>query len=104
MTYAREVFSTPVPAEVLDDARSWPRALRKPLMDFLFLRAFRPDQPECRLPFTGLALNLLYIRSHYLRMPLYLLIPHLVRKAWIGRFGSDSKTPEEERKKDTGNA
>jgi hypothetical protein len=29
----------------------------------------------------------LYIRSHYLRMPLYLLIPHLVRKAWLSRFG-----------------
>ncbi len=55
-------------------------------MDFLFRRAFRPDQPECRLPFTGLALYLLYIRSHYLRMPLYLLLPHLARKAWMGRF------------------
>jgi hypothetical protein len=104
LTYARIVFSTPVPPEVLEEASSWSRALRKPVMDFLFLRAFRPDQPECRLPFTGLALNLLYIRSHYLRMPLYLLVPHLVRKAWIGRFGSDSKTPEEERKKETGNA
>ena len=27
--------------------------------------------------------GLLYIRGHYMRMPLRLLIPHLVRKAWI---------------------
>ena len=60
-------------------------------MDFLFLRAFRPDQPECRLPFTGLALNLLYIRSHYLRMPLYLLIPHLAQKGLDGALWQTNK-------------
>jgi len=27
---------------------------------------------------------LLYIRSHYLRMPLHLLVPHLARKAYVG--------------------
>lgn len=99
LTYSQAVFSTPIPPEVLQEAGSWSRTLRKPLMDFLFLRAFRPDQPECRLPLTGLALNLLYIRSHYLRMPLYLLIPHLVRKAWMGRFGEEKKVPEIEQKK-----
>ena len=99
LTYSQKVFSTPIPPEVLADAGSWSRTLRKPLMDFLFLRAFRPDQPECRLPLTGMALNLLYIRSHYLRMPLYLLVPHLVRKAWMQRFGGEQKTPEIEDKK-----
>jgi hypothetical protein len=61
-------------------------------MDFLFIRAFRPQQPECRLPLTGLALYLLYLRSHYLRMPLYLLLPHLARKAWMSRFGASERT------------
>ena len=101
LTYSQQVFSTPVPANVLEQANSWSRALRQPLMDFLFLRAFRPDQPECTLPFTGLALNLLYLRSHYLRMPLYLLLPHLARKAWMSRFESDEKPVEE---KDVGAA
>ncbi len=87
LTYTQQVFNTPVPAAVMQQASSWHRRLRKPLMDFLFRRAFRPDQPECRLPLTGLALSLLYIRSHYLRMPLHLLVPHLARKAWMGRFG-----------------
>ena len=87
LTYSQHIFATPVPAAVTEQANSWPRTLRKPGMDFLFLRAFRPDQPECRLPLTGLALYLLYLRSHYLRMPLHLLLPHLARKAWINRFG-----------------
>jgi hypothetical protein len=94
LTYSRAIFSTPIPAEVLEEANNWSRAMRKPLMDFLFLRAFRPDQPECKLPFTDLALNLLYIRPHYLRMPLYLLIPHLARKTWMKRFGEDHNAPE----------
>lgn len=32
-------------------------------------------------PLAPLAKGFLYIRSHYLRMPLYLLVPHLMRKA-----------------------
>jgi len=86
LTYTQQVFNTPVPTAVMQQASSRVRRLRKPLMDFLFRRAFRPDQPECRLAFTDTALSALYIRSHYLRMPLYLLIPHLVRKAWMGYF------------------
>jgi Uncharacterised nucleotidyltransferase len=86
LNYASQVFETPVPASILEEANSWARTLRKPVMDFLFLRAFRPDYPQCRLPYTGLALNLLYLRSHYLRMPLYLLLPHLARKAWRRQF------------------
>ena len=38
------------------------------------------------------ALNLLYLRSHYLRMPLYLLLPHLVRKAWMRRQDESETT------------
>lgn len=95
LNYSKQVFSTPVPDEVIDRTSSRGRRLRKPLMDFLFLRAFRPDQPECRLPFTGLALYLLYVRSHYLRMPLRLLLPHLTRKAWMARSGKAGTAPED---------
>jgi len=85
LVYSHCVFDTPIPDAVLDDAGDWLKSLRRPVMDFLFLRAFRPDHPECRLPFTKPALGLLYMRSHYLRMPLYLLLPHLARKAWKRR-------------------
>ncbi|MFV0275693.1 MAG: hypothetical protein ACK5HY_00675 [Parahaliea sp.] len=55
-------------------------------MDFLFLRAFTPCHSSSRLPLTGLAHFALYVRSHYLRMPLRLLLPHLLRKAWRDAF------------------
>jgi len=95
LSYAQQVFGTPLPAGVIEDAGNWSRLLRKPIMDFLFLRAFRPDHPQCKLPCTGLALNSLYVRSHYLRMPLYLLLPHLVRKAWMRRYNDEESTPED---------
>ncbi|MCF7970308.1 MAG: nucleotidyltransferase family protein [Methylococcaceae bacterium] len=53
------------------------------LMDFLFLRALMPDHASCNDLWTSWARWLLYIRSHWLRMPMHLLIPHLLRKSWI---------------------
>jgi hypothetical protein len=99
LVYVQCVFRTPVPESVIEEASNWSRRLRKPLMDFLFLRAFRPNQPQNALPLTGLALNLLYVRAHYLRLPLYLLIPHLTRKAWIRRFVHDAPSLELQNKK-----
>ena len=48
--------------------------------------ALRPVHPSCHVPGEGLARWLLFVRSHWLRMPLHLLVPHLVRKAWMARF------------------
>jgi hypothetical protein len=98
LIYAQQVFETPVPDSVVNDAGNFLRVLRRPVMDFLFLRAFRPAHPQCRLPHTGLALQLLYLRSHFLRMPLYLLLPHLTRKAWMRLFENGEHTHEKTEK------
>lgn len=95
LVYSQLTFGTPVPSIVTRQASSWRRRMRKPFMDFLFRRAFSPNHPDCRLPLSEFALYLLYLRSHYLRMPLYLLIPHLTRKAWMSHFGETSETEEE---------
>ncbi len=52
-------------------------------MDVLFLRALMPDHASCDDRWTGLARWCLYVRSHWLKMPWYLLLPHLFRKAWM---------------------
>jgi Uncharacterised nucleotidyltransferase len=48
--------------------------------------ALRPIHPSCDTRWTSLARWLLYVRSHLIRMPLRLVIPHLMRKAWMRRF------------------
>lgn len=95
LRYTQQVFNTAMPQTALEQANSGKRNYHKPLLDFLFRRAFRPDQPECQLPLTGLALYALFVRSHYLRMPLYLLIPHLMRKAWMSHVSQQKKDNDE---------
>lgn len=53
-------------------------------MDKMLLKAMMPTYINHSLPLTGLANFILFVRSHYLRMPLKLLIPHLIRKSLKG--------------------
>ena len=62
---------------------AWPQ---QALMAWLLTVVLRPNHPSCLAAGDGLARWLLFVRSHWLRMPPRLLIPHLVRKAWIARF------------------
>jgi len=50
-------------------------------MDFLFIRAITAHHASCEKTFSSFSRWCLYIRAHYLRMPIQLLIPHLIRKA-----------------------
>jgi hypothetical protein len=63
-----------------------PSVATRVAMAWLLDLALRPDHPSCNTRWTGLARWLLYVRAHALRMPLHLVIPHLVRKAWKRRF------------------
>lgn len=84
LRYTTRILGTPVPAGVLSDSRvGTPNAVQSKFMDQLFLRALRPAHPSCEDSLTGTARWLLYVRSHYLRMPFRLLLPHLFHKAFI---------------------
>jgi hypothetical protein len=48
---------------------------------WMFHHGFASAHPELTEPGVRLALFFLYVRSHALRMPMHLLIPHLIRKA-----------------------
>jgi hypothetical protein len=53
------------------------------VMDQIFLRALQPDHDTAADRWTGMARLVLFVRGHYLRIPLPHLVPHLVRKALI---------------------
>lgn len=88
LRYTVMILQTPIPAEILQlsEIPMRHKFMRK-LMDFLFLRALLPDHASCNDRWTGLARWALFVRSHYLRMPWYLLVPHLGRKAWLRLVG-----------------
>lgn len=79
--YAGKILATPVPVDVQTVLeRQAPGKIRTRLMDFLFIRALMPNHASCNDQWTGLVRWLLFVRSHWLRMPVYLLVPHLLRK------------------------
>jgi Uncharacterised nucleotidyltransferase len=87
LRYTHLLLETPVPPEILDRSAGFaPLAPARWIMDRLFERGLRAPHPNCRDAFTATALWLLYVRAHYLRMPLHLLVPHLTRKALRSHF------------------
>jgi len=92
LRYAQRFLRTPVPAEVSDALRAaGPGRVMLPLMDALFDRGLAPHHRSCDDLASPAARWLLYVRSHYLRMPMRLLLPHLARKAWKRRFASEKE-------------
>jgi hypothetical protein len=83
LRYAKAILDTPVSAAVLQTAAAGgPGWLKGKFMDSLFARAFAPRHPSCDGWWTRPALWLLFVRSHWLKMPLPLLVPHLLHQAF----------------------
>lgn len=84
LRYTTQILHTPVPSDVLQAAElKAPNRLMLKVMDALFFRAFRARHPSCDDWFTKPALQLLFVRSHWLKMPFPLLLRHLFHKAFI---------------------
>jgi Uncharacterised nucleotidyltransferase len=82
LRYTRRLLQTPMPdrleAQLADAA---PGRWQLAGMDALFERALRPDHASCNDRWTGPARRFLYLRAHWMRMPLHLLLTHLTVKA-----------------------
>lgn len=80
LCFSHQLLETPIPKAVLDELPppSWPWRL---FMRFAIPRALLPQGVDGGDPWVPLCRWLLYVRSHWLRMPPSLLIPHLLRKA-----------------------
>jgi hypothetical protein len=71
-------LGTPVPASVMaSDALRAPNAITRALMDLLLEHALHPDSAR---PSTRWARRALYVRGHWLKMPLPILAWHLTVK------------------------
>lgn len=81
LTHAQRVLGTPVPPEVVQRlqavAPAWPAA---PLMTRLWQASLTSPHPSARPPTFAIARFALYLRGHWLRMPLPMLLRHLATK------------------------
>ncbi|SJM89934.1 nucleotidyltransferase family protein [Crenothrix polyspora] len=82
MRYTHRLLNTPIPKDILQASQTMAPVLpTRLLMDYLIPIALLPEHPDETSLTVAVARWLLFIRSHYLRMPLALLIPHLARKS-----------------------
>lgn len=84
LRYCAGIAGTPIPDSVLRRSeKAMPSALMRQLMDQLVVRSIGNVLSRREGVMTGMAQFALYVRSHYLRMPMRLLVPHLVRKQFV---------------------
>ena len=81
LRYTRRILGTPVPDTVQQAVRTGrPMVFVAGMMDALMQHALAPAMPDRAMHGAVFARWVLYVRGHYLRMPLYLLVPHLLHK------------------------
>lgn len=85
---------TPLPPAATEGVSVWPADLRERVLEKLYLRGLRPLHATAGDRWTPLALSLLYLRGHWLRMPWPLLAAHLVRKGWRRWSGLEGREDE----------
>ena len=92
LRYVRHFLDTPIPGSVMAalDASAPSRATLA-LMDGIFTRVLAPDHATCADTWTPAARLAAFVRAHWLRMPLHLLIPHLLHKALVSIYQRDPK-------------
>ncbi len=84
LRYCQQAFDLVVPQHVEVFYQQYkPSHLKLTVADFAFKRALFHSFPTNRLPGHQAAIWILYIRGHLKRMPVKLLIPHLLRKALV---------------------
>ncbi|MDP2809147.1 MAG: nucleotidyltransferase family protein [Rhodocyclaceae bacterium] len=88
--YLERFLGTHIPEQAR--AALKPVPVRDRLHDVMYLPGFLPDHPLCYGCKASLARGLLYLRGHYLRMPLHLLALHLGRKAFLRLYKNKSRS------------
>lgn len=93
LTQLHRLFATAPPTALAAQfAAIRPGWVTRHTMSVLLGAALRPQHPSCTSRFSDVARWLLYVRSHYIRMPAYLIVPHLLRKAVMRRFPAKTST------------
>ncbi|RDE24784.1 hypothetical protein DV711_04155 [Motiliproteus coralliicola] len=95
LRYCRHYLDSPIPESISSRMENHsPNRLALRAMDWLFLRALPPHHSSSSPRFNNIACTLLLIRSHWLKMPLSTLLPHLFRKGVLNPIRNRDKTLE----------
>ncbi|MES2048803.1 MAG: nucleotidyltransferase family protein [Pseudomonadota bacterium] len=80
--HIHRLFKTDIPPDLACELKDiQPNLFTRWLMSNLLAQALQPKHPSCQGIINDVSRWLLYVRSHFIRMPWYLVVPHLFRKA-----------------------
>lgn len=98
LRYTSLVLSTPIDSDATAKLNKTNQsAISTVFWDFCFMHIFTPIHAPTKTWKTIVASNILYWRGHMLRMPLKLLIPHLLMKSYMQIKDSFKKAPKDEK-------
>jgi len=90
LRYSQHFLNTPLSNDQWQIVKAIaPPLIIRWLMDLLVPLALLPEHPDRPSKLVSLARWLLYVRSHWLKMPVYLLVTHLPRKAYRRVLGKE---------------
>ncbi|MFA5984837.1 MAG: nucleotidyltransferase family protein [Methylococcaceae bacterium] len=90
MHYCGLILKTPIPQGIHKQYLAFaPNRFVLAALDILFLKALIPNHHTCDGYLTKFARWFLFVRSHWLKMPIHLLLPHLIRKG-LKNFTTES--------------
>ena len=90
LRYSHQFLNTPLSNDQWQTLKAIaPPLIIRWLMDLLVPLALLPEHPDRPSKLVSLARWLLYVRSHWLKMPVYLMVPHLLRKAFRRVLGKE---------------
>mgnify|MGYP000432678532 CR=1 FL=1 len=91
-----QIFETPIPDEVIKQIKGFsPSKIVNKIMLTCFYAVLLPNHNSCVPRYINIANNILFLRSHWLKMPMHILIPHLFHKSFITPFTEWNKQQKE---------
>ena len=98
LRYCNQIFGTFIPETSLFlTKKDIPSALKIKLMDTLFISSISPSNNHHFSLLKKTTDWILYIRGHYLKMPVHLLIPHLLYKATLAKTEKEKMAAQQEK-------
>ena len=86
MYFSNNIFKTKIPDYVFNGLDKKPGKIKMWVMHQTVPLALFPQNPDKPSRSVSMARTLMFLRSHWIRMPLYLLIPHLAYKSFLAVF------------------
>ena len=96
LTFTKQVFATAFDTALINQLDYKPPSpLHNAMLSFSYSQVFKPNHSSCRTWKMGVAEELLFWRSHLIKMPLRILLPHLVKKSYKRIEDNFKKDPKE---------